>query len=80
MNIYFTKGENLNFAVNSLEVLDFIDGLTTSLTREPEKTKPKTSKKVAKKIDSNNDGKPDTFYIDEDSDGKIDFVLKALLI
>ena len=76
VNSFKSKGENLNFAVNSLEVLDFINGLTTSLTREPEKTKPKTSKKVAKKIDSNNDGKPDTFYIDEDSDGKIDFVLK----
>ena len=76
VNSFKSQGENLNFAVTSLEVVDFINGLSSSLTREPEKIKPKTTKKVAKKVDSNNDGKPDTFYIDEDGDGKIDFVLK----
>ncbi len=76
VNSFKSQGENLNFAVTSLEVVDFVNGLSSSLTREPEKIKPKTTKKVAKKVDSNNDGKPDTFYIDEDGDGKIDFVLK----
>ena len=77
VNSFKSKGENLNFAVTSLEVLKFINGLSsTSLKKEPEKIKPKVSKKVAKKIDTNNDGKPDTFYIDKNGDGKIDFVLK----
>ena len=76
VNSFKSKGENLNFAVTSLEVLSFIDGLSTSLKKEPQKRKPKLSKKVAKKVDTNNDGKPDTFYIDDNGDGKIDFVLK----
>lgn len=76
VNSFKSKGENLNFAVTSLEVIDFINGLSTSLRKEPEKKKPKKSKKVAKKVDTNNDGKPDTFYIDDNGDGKIDFVLK----
>ncbi len=76
VNSFKSKGENLNFAVTSLEVIDFIKGLSTSLRKEPEKKKPKKSKKVSKKVDTNNDGKPDTFYIDDNGDGKIDFVLK----
>ena len=76
VNSFKSKGENLNFAVTSLEVIDFLNGLKTSLKKEPEKTKPKVKKKIARKVDTNKDGKPDTFYVDEDGDGKIDFVLK----
>ena len=76
VNSFKSKGENLNFAVTSLEVVDFIKGLKTSLKKEPEKRKPKVNKKIAKKVDTNGDGKADTFYVDENGDGKIDFVLK----
>ena len=45
VNSFKSKGENLNFAVTSLEVIDFLNGLKTSLKKEPEKTKPKVKKK-----------------------------------
>ena len=77
VNSFKAKGENLNFAVNSLEVLNFLKNIKQIGKKEPKlRETNKKVKKVVKKIDSDNDGKPDTFYYDDDGDGILDTVVQ----
>ena len=76
VNSFKAQGENLNFAVTSLEVIDFLKNIKNIGKKEAKKKENKKIDKVVKKIDSDNDGKPDTFYYDDDGDGIIDTVIK----
>lgn len=77
VNSFKAKGENLNFAVNSLEVLNFLKNIKQIGKKEPKlRETEKKVKKVVKKIDTDNDGKPDTFYYDDDGDGILDTVVQ----
>lgn len=77
VNSFKAKGENLNFAVNSLEVLNFLKNIKQIGKKEPKlRETDKKVKKVVKKIDTDNDGKPDTFYYDDDGDGVLDTVVQ----
>ena len=76
VNSFKAQGENLNFAVTSLEVIDFLKNIKNIGKKEAKKNQNKEIDKVVKKIDSDNDGKPDTFYYDDDEDGTIDTVVK----
>lgn len=77
VNSFKAKGENLNFAVNSLEVLNFLKNIKQIGKKEPKlRETNKKVKKVVKKIDTDNDGKPDTFYYDDDGDGILDTVVQ----
>lgn len=74
--------QNLNFAISSDEILDFISGFKNGKFREAkslnnlDNSKDKKVKKIVKKVDSNKDGKIDTYLVDENGDGKIDMVIK----
>lgn len=76
------NGQNLNFAVSSTEILDYLKSYKSGKFKEAMRTdipsKKKSSKvnKIVKKVDTNNDGIEDTFLIDENKDGKIDTVIK----
>ena len=77
VNSFKAKGENLNFAVNSLEVINFLKNIKQIGKKEPKlRETDKKVKKVVKKIDTDNDGKPDTFYYDDDGDGILDTVVQ----
>lgn len=76
VNSFKAQGENLNFAVTSLEVINFLKNIKNVGKKEAKKKENKKIDKVVKKIDSDNDGKPDTFYYDDDGDGIIDTVIK----
>ena len=76
VNSFKAQGENLNFAVNSLEVINFLKNIKNVGKKEAKKKENKKIDKVVKKIDSDNDGTPDTFYYDDDGDGIIDTVIK----
>ena len=77
VNSFKAKGENLNFAVNSLEVLNFLKNIKKIGKKEPKlRETNKKVKKVVKKLDTDNDGKPDTFYYDDDGDGILDTVVQ----
>ena len=78
VNSFKAQGENLNFAVTSLEVINFLKNINKIGKKEAKKKENKKINKVVKKIDSNNDGKPDTFYYDDDGDGIIDTVIKDI--
>jgi len=71
--------QNLNFAISSDEILDFLYGFKSGKFREAKSInnlKDKKVKKIVKKIDTNKDGKIDTYLVDENGDGKIDMVIK----
>ena len=71
--------QNLNFAISSDEILDFLYGYKSGKFREAKSInnlKDKKVKKIVKKIDTNKDGKIDTYLVDENGDGKIDMVIK----
>jgi S1-C subfamily serine protease len=77
VNSFKAPGENLNFAVTSLEVINFLQNIKKIGKKEAEtKKENKKIDKVVKKIDSDNDGKPDTFYYDDNGDGNLDTVVK----
>ena len=70
INSFKASGENLNFAVTSLEAINFLKNIKDIGKKEAKlKTNNKKIDKVVKKIDSDNDGMPDTFYYDDDGDG-----------
>ncbi len=77
VNSFKAQGENLNFAVTSLEVINFLKNIKT-IGKKEAKLKEENNKidKVVKKIDSDNDGIPDTFYYDDDGDGNLDTMIK----
>ena len=71
--------QNLNFAISSDEILDFLYGFKSGKFREAKSInnlKDKKVKKIVNKIDTNKDGKIDTYLVDENGDGKIDMVIK----
>ena len=71
--------QNLNFAISSDEILDFLYGFKSGKFIEAKSInnlKDKKVKKIVKKIDTNKDGKIDTYLVDENGDGKIDMVIK----
>ena len=69
--------ENLNFAVTSLEAINFLKNIKDIGKKEAKlKTNNKKIDKVVKKIDSDKDGIPDTFYYDDNGDGNLDTVVK----
>ena len=77
VNSFKAQGENLNFAVTSLEVINFLKNIKTIGKKEARlKEENKKIDKVVKKIDSDNDGIPDTFYYDDDGDGNLDTMIK----
>ena len=77
VNSFKAQGENLNFAVTSLEVINFLKNIKTVGKKEAKlKEENKKIDKVVKKIDSDNDGIPDTFYYDDDGDGNLDTMIK----
>tara|TARA_B110000003_G_scaffold271578_1_gene305993 strand:- start:106 stop:1254 length:1149 start_codon:yes stop_codon:yes gene_type:complete len=77
VNSFKAPGENLNFAVTSLEVINFLQNIKKIGKKEAKiKIENKKIDKVVKKIDSDKDGKPDTFYYDDDGDGNFDTVIK----
>lgn len=78
VNSFKAQGENLNFAVTSLEIINFLKNIKNIGKKEAKKKENKKIDKVVKKIDSDNDGKPDTFYYDDDGDGIIDTVIKDI--
>lgn len=79
VNSFKAPGENLNFAVTSLEVINFLKNINSIGKKEAKlKDEPKKIDKVVKKVDSDNDGTPDTFYYDENGDGIIDTVVKDI--
>ena len=76
VNSFKAEGENLNFAVTSLEVINFLKNIKNIGKKEAKlKEENKKIDKVVKKIDSDNDGVPDTFYYDDDGDGIVDSVI-----
>jgi len=77
VNSFKAQGENLNFAVTSLEVINFLKNINNIGKKEAKvKNENKKIDKVAKKVDTNEDGVDDTFYYDEDGDGDIETVVK----
>ena len=77
VNSFKAQGENLNFAVTSLEVINFLKNIKEIGKKEAKlKEENKKIDKVVKKIDSDNDGTPDTFYYDDDGDGILDTMIK----
>ena len=77
VNSFKAQGENLNFAVTSLEVINFLKNIKKIGKKEAKvKNENKKIDKVAKKVDTNDDGINDTFYYDEDGDGDIETVVK----
>ena len=77
VNSFKAEGENLNFAVTSLEVINFLKNINNIGKKEAKvKNENKKIDKVAKKVDTNEDGVDDTFYYDEDGDGDIETVVK----
>jgi len=77
VNSFKAAGENLNFAVTSLEVINFLKDIKNIGKKEAKlKKNNKKVDKVVKKIDSDKDGTPDTFYYDDDGDGILDTVIK----
>ena len=77
VNSFKAAGENLNFAVTSLEVINFLKNIKNIGKKEAKlKNNNKKVDKVVKKIDSDKDGTPDTFYYDDDGDGILDTVIK----
>lgn len=77
VNSFKAQGENLNFAVTSLEVINFLKNINNIGKKEAKvKNENKKIDKVAKKVDTNEDGIDDTFYYDEDGDGDIETVVK----
>lgn len=75
VNSFKAEGENLNFAVTSLEVINFLKNIKSIGKKEAKKKENKKIDKVVKKVDTDNDGKLDTFYYDDDDDGVIDTVI-----
>ena len=77
INSFKASGENLNFAVTSLEAINFLKNIKDIGKKEAKlKTNNKKIDKVVKKIDSDKDGIPDTFYYDDNGDGNLDTVVK----
>ena len=77
INSFKASGENLNFAVTSLEAINFLKNIKDIGKKEAKlKSNNKKIDKVVKKVDSDKDGIPDTFYYDDNGDGNLDTVVK----
>jgi S1-C subfamily serine protease len=75
VNSFKASGENLNFAVSSLEVLSFLRNIETHKKKEAKRRPVKKIKKASKNIDSDKDGIIDTILLDSDDDGIFDSVI-----
>lgn len=75
VNSFKVDGENLNFAVSSIDVISFLKTVKKQNKTEAKRKPPKTITKPSKEIDSDKDGIKDTVVFDDDNDGIFDTIV-----
>lgn len=76
VNAFKLSGENLNFAVSSIEVLNFLKNTKNIKKKEAKLKSNKKVSKIVSRSDSNKDGKMDTFAFDNNGDGRPDTIVE----